>query len=69
MSKFLIMPEELKWYEIDLPVKDLEQAYRMECAWFSPNKRIAIRDLASGQIKIFIRKLASSGDLEEVITL
>lgn len=66
MSKFLIMPEGCKWYEVERPVKDLESVYRMECSFFTPSTRVCIRDVNSGAVEIFSRSLESNGNIKEV---
>lgn len=67
MSKFLVMPEGCKWYEVERDLQELELVYRMECSFFSPHTRVAIRS-AGGEFAVFSRKLDEHGNIREVFT-
>ncbi|MBR2545377.1 MAG: hypothetical protein IKE93_04360 [Erysipelotrichaceae bacterium] len=67
MGKFLIMPEGLSWQEVERPVTDLETVYKMECSFYKPSHRIAVRNEDTQEVRIFSRRLDTSGNLNEII--
>lgn len=56
MPKYLVMPEGSKWYEVDRTQTKLEVIYRLECSFFLPKTRIAIRNLETQETEIFTRE-------------
>jgi len=63
MREFTIMPEGGRWYITH--AYTMETAYRIECSWYSPKTRIAVRDNETGETKIFTRVI-KNGNLVKV---
>lgn len=65
MTKYIIMSEGSRWSEIE--ATSAEMAYRAACCWYSPDKRVAVYDPATGAAVIYSRKLDKAGNLLEVV--
>ena len=64
MRKFIVAPEGCRRSEVE--AMTAESAYRGVCSWYSPNKRIAIIDPATGNTLIYTRELDKAGNLVKV---
>ena len=65
MKNYIIMPEGCRWSEVQ--AASAEMAYCSQCCWYSPGKRVAVRDTTTGETVIFIRRLNNAGNLLEVV--
>lgn len=52
MNKYLIMPENAKWFEIYANTH--EMAFRGICFWYSYGRRIAVMDTDTAEIKMYL---------------
>lgn len=57
MNKYLIMPEDSKWFEVE--AMNFEMAYRGISNWFRDDRRIAVMDERSMKVSVY-----SNGFLE-----
>lgn len=65
MKNYIIMPEGCRWSEVQ--AASAEMAYRSQCCWYNPGKRVAVRDTTTGETVIFTRRLDNAGNLLEVV--
>ena len=65
MKNYIIMPEGCRWSEVQ--AASAKMAYRSQCCWYSPGKRVAVRDTTTGETVIFTRRLDNAGNLLEVV--
>lgn len=65
MKNYIIMPEGCRWSEVQ--AASAEMAYSSQCCWYSPGKRVAVRDTTTGETVIFTRRLDNAGNLLEVV--
>lgn len=61
MREYTLMPEGCRWSTVK--AYTMETAYGLECSWYRPNTRIAVRDNETGETKIFTRELDKHGNL------
>lgn len=61
MARFIVMPEHCRWTEVE--ANSAEIAYRSECSWYMPGKRIAVYNAATGETIIYTRRLDVDGNM------
>lgn len=65
MNKYLIMPEYGRWTEEEAITA--EMAYRNVCSWYNPNKKIAVLNIETKEVKIYSRKIDYGKRIVEII--
>ena len=65
MKLFRIFPDRCRQFET--AATSHERAYRGVCSFYSADKKIAVMDIESGDIKVYSRVLDKKGNLLRIV--
>lgn len=61
LKEYTLMPEGCRWSTVK--AYSARMAYSLECCWYGPKTKVAVRDNETGETKIFTRELDKHGNL------